>query len=77
MRENVLGLTAVLASGEVVCTGRRARKSSAGYDLTHLLVRESLGNCGRAEHELRGAPHRHRRVPPVGSRCTLSLQPYR
>ena len=38
MRENVLGLTAVLASGEVVRTGGRARKSSAGYDLTRLLV---------------------------------------
>ncbi|MGE0007502.1 MAG: FAD-binding oxidoreductase [Parvibaculaceae bacterium] len=38
MRENVLNLTAVLANGEVVHTARRAKKSSAGYDLTRLLV---------------------------------------
>lgn len=38
MRENTLGLTAVLASGKIVRTGGRARKSSAGYDLTRLLV---------------------------------------
>ncbi|OFZ88553.1 MAG: 2-hydroxy-acid oxidase [Betaproteobacteria bacterium RBG_16_64_18] len=38
MRENVLALTAVLADTSVVKTGTRARKSSAGYDLTRLLV---------------------------------------
>jgi len=38
MRDLVLGLTAVLADGRIVTTGGRARKSSAGYDLTRLLV---------------------------------------
>lgn len=38
MRENVINLTAVLPDGRLVKTGQRARKSSAGYDLTHLLV---------------------------------------
>jgi D-lactate dehydrogenase (cytochrome) len=38
MKDNVLSLKVVLANGELMTTARRARKSSAGYDLTRLIV---------------------------------------
>jgi D-lactate dehydrogenase (cytochrome) len=38
MRDNVLGMTVVLADGSIIQTGGRARKSSSGYDLTRLFV---------------------------------------
>lgn len=38
MRENVLGLTVVMADGQIIKTGGRARKSASGYDLTKLMI---------------------------------------
>ncbi len=60
MRENVLNVTAVLPNGSVVKTGQRARKSSAGYDLTRLLVGSegTLGVFTELTVRLYGIPER-------------------
>jgi len=58
MKDNVLSLRAVLANGEIISTASRAKKSSAGYDLTRLLVGSegTLGIITQVTLRLHGIP---------------------
>jgi D-lactate dehydrogenase (cytochrome) len=58
MSENILMLTVVLPDGEVIATGTRARKSSAGYDLTHLFIgaEGTLGIMTEVTLRIQGVP---------------------
>ncbi|MCW5690438.1 MAG: FAD-binding protein, partial [Pseudolabrys sp.] len=58
MKDNVLTMKVVLANGEVIDTARRAKKTSAGYDLTRLMVGSegTLGIITELTLKLSGIP---------------------
>lgn len=79
MRDNVLNLTAVMANGEAVRTARRAKKSSAGYDLTRLLIGSegTLGVITEVTLRLHGIPESilsgYCAFPDIASACNATI----
>ncbi len=79
MRDNVISLKAVLPDGRVIKTGGRARKSSAGYDLTRLIVGSegTLGVITELTLRLQGIPEAMSAAiasfPDIGSACEATI----
>ena len=80
MKDNVLALKVVLANGEVMSTARRAKKSSAGYDLTRLMVGSegTLGIITELTLRLSGIPEAILSgtcpFPSVEAACNATIQ---
>lgn len=80
MRDNIINLTAVLPDGRILKTGNRARKSSAGYDLTRLLIGSegTLGIITELTVKLQGIPQAISGgvcpFPTVGEACNAVIQ---
>src|SRR3954471_19375081 len=79
MKDNVLALKVVLADGSLMTTSRRARKSSAGYDLTRLIVgaEGTLGIITELTLKLHGIPEAVSagvcRLPSVQACCDVAI----
>lgn len=79
MKDNVLALEVVLANGEAISTARRARKSSAGYDLTRLMVGSegTLGIITALTLRLQGIPEAISAgvcpFPSIGAACNAVI----
>ena len=79
MKDNVLSLKVVLPNGELMTTARRARKTSAGYDLTRLIVgaEGTLGVITELTLKLHGIPEAISaavcRFPSVDAACEAAI----
>jgi D-lactate dehydrogenase (cytochrome) len=79
MKDNVLSLKVVLPNGELMTTARRARKTSAGYDLTRLMVGSegTLGIITELTLKLHGIPEATSaavcRFPSVDAACEAAI----